>query len=109
MVHNPDVTVRMRGVMEKCTYCVQRIAEARIHAKNEFAQDVRDSDLVRDGDLQTACQATCPTQAIVFGDLNDPDSAVSKARRNVRSYEMLAELNLGARTTYLAKIRNRDT
>lgn len=109
MVHNPEVTVRMRGVMEKCTYCVQRIAEARITAKNEFAQGARDSDVVRDGEVKTACQATCPTQAIVFGDLNDPNSAVSRARHNTRAYEMLAELNLGARTTYLAKIRNRDT
>ncbi|MEX1027608.1 MAG: 4Fe-4S dicluster domain-containing protein [Candidatus Paceibacterota bacterium] len=109
MVHNPEVTVRMRGVMEKCTYCVQRIADARITAKNEFSQGMRDSDLVREGEMQTACQATCPTQAIVFGDLNDPHSAVSVARRNARSYEMLAELNLGARTTYLAKIRNRDS
>lgn len=109
MVHNPDVSVRMRGVMEKCTYCVQRIVEARIHAKNEHAQGSRASDLVQEGELRTACQATCPTQAIVFGDLNDPDSAVSKTRKNVRSYEMLAELNLGARTTYMAKIRNRDS
>ncbi|MCA9165673.1 MAG: 4Fe-4S dicluster domain-containing protein, partial [Planctomycetales bacterium] len=109
MVHNPDVTVRMRGVMEKCTYCVQRIAEARIQAKNKAAQGLRDSELVQEGELQTACQATCPTQAIVFGDLNDPNSAVSKARSNQRSYEMLPELNLGARTTYLAKVRNRTS
>lgn len=108
MLHNPDVTVRMRGVMEKCTYCVQRIAHARINAKNEFAAGKRDSDLVGDGEVQTACQATCPTQAIVFGDLNDPNSQVSKVRRNARSYAMLAEYNLGNRTTYLAKIRNRD-
>ncbi len=109
MVHNPEVTVRMRGVMEKCTYCVQRIVDARIRAKNEFANGERESDLVSEGEVQTACQATCPTQAIVFGDLNDVQSAVSQARRNPRSYEMLAELNLGARTTYLAKIRNRDS
>jgi len=109
MAHNPEVTVRMRGVMEKCTYCVQRIVDARIAAKNEFARGARDADVVREGEVQTACQATCPTRAIVFGDLNDPQSAVSRARRNPRSYEMLAELNLGARTTYLAKIRNRET
>ncbi|MCU0707962.1 MAG: 4Fe-4S dicluster domain-containing protein, partial [Pirellula sp.] len=107
MVHNPDVSVRMRGVMEKCTYCVQRISSARIHAKNEHAQGLRSTDLVREGKVQTACQATCPTQAIVFGDLNDPDSEISRLRHNSRSYEMLAELNLGARTTYLAKVRNR--
>ncbi len=108
MVHNPDVTVRMRGVMEKCTYCVQRIVGARITAKNEFAQGDRDSDLVADGELLTACQATCPTQAIVFGDLNDPNSAVSQARNSPRNYEMLAGQNLAARTTYLGKIRNRE-
>jgi MoCo/4Fe-4S cofactor protein with predicted Tat translocation signal len=108
MVHNPEVTVRMRGVMEKCTYCVQRIVDARIGAKNEYASGQRESDLVAEGDLQTACQATCPTRAIVFGDLNDPKSAVSQARSNARSYEILEEQNLGARTTYLAKIRNRE-
>ncbi len=108
MVHNPDVSVRMRGVMEKCTYCVQRIVSARIDAKNQHAQGDRDSELVADGEVQTACQATCPTGAIVFGDLNDPDSAVSRARKNARSYELLEGQNLGARTTYLAKIRNRD-
>ncbi len=109
MVHNPDVTVRMRGVMEKCTYCVQRIVDRRIAAKNEYAQGMRESDLVADGELQTACQATCPTRAIVFGDLNDPNSEVSKARGNARNYEMLEGQNLGARTTYLGKIRNRET
>ncbi len=108
MVHNPDVTVRMRGVMEKCTYCVQRIVEARISAKNEHLEGKRGTDLVTEGELQTACQATCPTQAIVFGDLNDPDSEVSKLRKNARNYEMLEGQNLGARTTYLGKIRNRD-
>ncbi|WP_372896389.1 TAT-variant-translocated molybdopterin oxidoreductase [Stieleria sp.] len=109
MVHNPEVTVRMRGVMEKCTYCVQRIVDTRIHAKNEHSQGLRESDLVAEGEVQTACQATCPTQAIVFGDLNHPESAVSKARKNARSYQVLEGNNLGARTTYLAKIRNRET
>lgn len=109
MVHNPEVTVRMRGVMEKCTYCVQRIVDARIAAKNEHSRGLRESNLVADGEMQTACQATCPTQAIVFGDLNDPDSVVSKAKQNSRHYELLDGLNLGARTTYLGKIRNRET
>ncbi|MCS7465882.1 TAT-variant-translocated molybdopterin oxidoreductase [Stieleria sp. ICT_E10.1] len=109
MVHNPEVSVRMRGVMEKCTYCVQRIVDARIHAKNEHSQGLRESDLVAEGEVQTACQATCPTQAIVFGDLNDPESAVSKAKKNARSYQVLEGNNLGARTTYLAKIRNRES
>ncbi|MCA9125751.1 MAG: TAT-variant-translocated molybdopterin oxidoreductase [Planctomycetales bacterium] len=109
MVHNPDVTVRMRGVMEKCTYCIQRIAAARISAKNGYATGERSTDLVQDGELLTACQATCPTQAIVFGDLNDANSKVSANRRDDRAYEILAELNLGARTTYLAKIRNRPS
>ena len=83
--------------------------DARIEAKNQHAQGNRESDLVVEGEVQTACQATCPTNAIVFGDLNDPNSAVSKARQNARSYELLEGLNLGARTTYLAKIRNRDS
>lgn len=109
MVHNPDVTVRMRGVMEKCTYCVQRIVDARITAKNEHTQGLRETDLVGEGELQTACQATCPTRAIVFGDLNDPESQVSKLRTNPRNYEMLEGQNLRARTTYLGKIRNRDS
>jgi molybdopterin-containing oxidoreductase family iron-sulfur binding subunit len=109
MVHNPDVTVRMRGVMEKCTYCVQRIVDGRISAKNQHAMGTRASDLVADGEVQTACQATCPTKAIVFGDLNDPHSAVSRAKANSRSYALLDGQNLGTRTTYLAKLRNRGS
>jgi molybdopterin-containing oxidoreductase family iron-sulfur binding subunit len=106
-MHNPDVTVRMRGVMEKCTFCIQRISAARIDARNQHAAGGRESNLVADGEIQTACQASCPTQAIRFGDLNDPNSAVSQARQDVRHYEILEELNLGSRTTHLAKIRNR--
>jgi molybdopterin-containing oxidoreductase family iron-sulfur binding subunit len=107
LLFNPEVTVRMRGVMEKCTYCVQRIVEARVTAKNEHAQGLRDSDLVQSDQLETACQASCPTRAIVFGDMNDERSAVTQAKGSDRNYEILEELNLGARTTYLAKIRNR--
>ncbi len=108
MGYNPQVTVRMRGVMEKCTYCVQRLARAKIDAKNAFTRGRRSSDVVRDGEVQTACQQACPTEAIVFGDLNDPDSRVSRLQRSNRSYSMLTELNLRTRTKYLAKIRNRD-
>ncbi len=107
LMHNPDVSVRMRGVMEKCTYCIQRISNARIAARNERVAGRRDSSLLTDGEVLTACQTSCPTQAISFGDLNDTQSIVSKARQDDRHYEMLEELNLGARTTYLAKIRNR--
>ncbi len=107
LMFNPDVSVRMRGVMEKCTYCVQRIVSTRIHAKNDYLDGNREREVVQDGEVQTACQQSCPTQAIRFGDLNDPDSLVSQAHRDDRHYEMLAELNLKSRTTYLAKIRNR--
>ncbi|HKX31531.1 MAG TPA: TAT-variant-translocated molybdopterin oxidoreductase [Blastocatellia bacterium] len=96
---NPDVSVRSRGVMEKCTYCVQRIQEAKIAAEKE------ERDL-RDGDIRTACQQACPTEAIVFGDLNDRDSRVAQLKREPRNYSLLGELNTRPRTTYLAAVRN---
>jgi MoCo/4Fe-4S cofactor protein with predicted Tat translocation signal len=106
MVFNPEVTVRMRGVMEKCTYCTQRIQAAKISAKLAHTAGERDSELVKDGEIVTACQSSCPTQAITFGNLNDEQSKVSKLQRNNRAYEMLEELNIKPRTHYLAKVRN---
>jgi molybdopterin-containing oxidoreductase family iron-sulfur binding subunit len=106
MMFNPDVTVRMRGVMEKCTYCVQRIKSAEIEAKNDYVNDRRDSPMLNDGEVQTACQQACPTEAIVFGNLNQKDSQVSQMQRNNRAYGVLKELNTRPRTMHLAKIRN---
>lgn len=100
LVLNPDVTVRSRGVMEKCTFCVQRIEAARVDAGGHTKH-------ITDGAIQTACQQSCPVQAIVFGDLNDPTSRVARQTADQRSYRVLEELNIRPSVSYLAAVRNR--
>jgi molybdopterin-containing oxidoreductase family iron-sulfur binding subunit len=102
MVLNPDVTVRSRGVMEKCSMCVQRIQEGKLKAKKEKRR-------IMDGEVVTACASACPTNAIVFGDVNDEDSAVYKEKKveNIeRTYAVLEEMNIQPNVEYLTKIRN---
>jgi molybdopterin-containing oxidoreductase family iron-sulfur binding subunit len=105
MMRNPDVTVRSRGVMEKCTYCVQRISEHRIDAETASVREGKQIK-IQDGELKTACQQSCPAGAIIFGNINDPDSRVSQLKAQSRNYSLLGELNTRPRTTYLAEVRN---
>jgi Fe-S-cluster-containing dehydrogenase component len=99
LVLNPDVSVRGRGVMEKCTYCVQRIQNGKIQARSE-------GRAIYDGEVQVACQTACPSQAIVFGDIKDPNTMVAKLQKSERAYDLLEELNIKPRTRYLARVRN---
>jgi molybdopterin-containing oxidoreductase family iron-sulfur binding subunit len=99
LMRNPEVTVRSRGVMEKCTYCVQRINNVRIDAEKQNRP-------IRDGEIVTACESACPSEAIVFGNANDPNSRVAKLKKQQRNYSILGELNSRPRTTYLAAVRN---
>ncbi len=99
LMRNPDVTVRSRGVMEKCSYCVQRIEAVKIEAD-------RDNRSIKDGEIQTACQQACPAQAITFGNINDKGSRVAKQRGDERTYQVLADLNTRPRTTYVAAVIN---
>lgn len=102
MVLNPDVTVRSRGVMEKCTFCVQRIQAGKLEAKKQGKRP-------EDGSIKTACQQTCPANAIVFGDLNDPNSEVAKLFKNERGYGLIEEINTQPNVRYLTKVRNRNS
>ena len=99
LMHNPDVSVRSRGVMEKCSYCNQRIQEVKIAADKENRE-------IRDGEIKTACQQACPTNAILFGNINDKNSAVAKIKTNERTYGVLADINTRPRTTYVAGVLN---
>src|SRR5262249_38123193 len=99
LMRNPEVTVRSRGVMEKCTYCVQRINDARIEAEKR-------NEPIADGAVVTACKQACPPQAIVFGNANAPNSRIPKLRAQQRNYSIMAELNARPRTTSLAAVRN---
>ena len=101
MVLNPDVTVRARGVIEKCSFCVQRIQEGKLTAKSEMRK-------LRDGDIKTACQTSCPTGAITFGDVNDPKSEVARKQKTQLAYRVLEEVNAQSSVLYSAKIDNRD-
>jgi len=101
LMRNPEVTIRSRGVMEKCTYCTQRISYGRIEAEKQGRP-------IRDGEIVTACQAVCPADAIVFGDLNDENSLVHKLKKDQRNYILLNDLNTQPRTTYLASLKNQN-
>jgi molybdopterin-containing oxidoreductase family iron-sulfur binding subunit len=101
LVLNPDVTVRSRGIMEKCTFCVQRIEAARIESRRQGRE-------IADGEIRTACEQSCPAQAIAFGDINNPDSRVSQMARDPRRFGVLEEFNFRPAVNYLAVIRNRD-
>jgi len=98
---NPDVTVRTRGVMEKCTFCIQRVEEAKISARNE-------GRAIADNEIQPACQQSCPANAIIFGDLTDLKSRVAQLKKSGRNYTLLDELNLRPALSYLAKVRNSE-
>jgi molybdopterin-containing oxidoreductase family iron-sulfur binding subunit len=130
LMYNPDVTVRSRGVMEKCTFCIQRISYARIEAAKEAMDELalppeerrrrdrsgpdgqprlhegKEIPYIRDGEVVTACQAACPAEAIIFGDLNDPTSRVKKMHDHALGYDLLGELGTRPRVTYLAGLRN---
>ena len=112
-MRNPDVSVRSRGVMEKCTYCVQRINAAKIVAEERIGKlDAQgkpyDGKVREDDKLQTACQQACPTDAIIFGDMNDPNSRLMRMKRQPRNFGLLDELNTRPRTTFIAAVRNEN-